>query len=236
MARQGVFITGTDTAVGKTLTAGALLRSLSQMGVNACGFKPIAAGAHQSDDGMRNKDAELLMEFSSPGASYEQVNPVLVEAAIAPHIGLEQEGRRFEMESVIEAFDSLVGRFDFVVVEGAGGWLVPLGGEEDMASLAARLGLPVVLVVGVRLGCISHSLLTVEAIQSRGLHLAGWVGSCLDPDMPALPENLLTLDKVLTAPRLGLIPWLEQGDESGKATRASSVFDRQQLDHVLITD
>ena len=236
MARQGVFITGTDTAVGKTLTAGALLRSLSQMGVNACGFKPVAAGAHQSDGGMRNKDAELLMEFSSPGASYEQVNPILVEPAIAPHIGLEQEGRQFEMDRVIEAFDTLTGRFDFVVVEGAGGWLVPLGGEEDMASLAVRLGLPVVLVVGVRLGCISHSLLTVEAIQRRGLCFGGWVGSCLDPDMPALPENLRTLDKVLTAPRLGLIPWLEQGDEAGKVIRASSVFDRQQLDNVLITD
>jgi len=236
MARQGVFITGTDTAVGKTLTAGALLRSLSQMGINACGFKPIAAGAHQTDDGMRNKDAELLMEFSSPGASYEQVNPVLVEPAIAPHIALEQDGRQFEMDLVVEAFDTLTGRFDFVVVEGAGGWLVPLGGEEDMASLAVRLRLPVVLVVGVRLGCISHSLLTAEAIQSRGLPFAGWVGSCLDPCMPALPENLMTLDKVLPAPRLGLMPWLEQGDDAGKVIRASSVFDRQQLNQTLITD
>ncbi|MGI9264712.1 MAG: dethiobiotin synthase [Gammaproteobacteria bacterium] len=236
MAAQGIFVTGTDTAVGKTLVAGALLRALSKMELKACGFKPVAAGASDHGSGLRNPDAELLLECSSPGASYQEVNPILVEAAIAPHIGLEQEGRRFEMTTVTDAFQALASRFDFVVVEGAGGWLVPLDEKEDMASLAARLGLPVILVVGVRLGCISHSRLSVEAIRSRGLELAGWVGSCLEPDMPALPENLKTLDEVLDAPRLGLIPWLEQDDEVEKATGASLVFDHKQLRHAIIRD
>jgi dethiobiotin synthetase len=236
MAEKGVFVTGTDTAVGKTLVAGALLTAISAMGLRPCGFKPVAAGANGSADGLRNADAELLMECSSPGADYQQVNPVLVEAAIAPHIGLEQEGRHFEMQTVVDAFDSLSRLFDFLVVEGAGGWLVPLGGDENMADLAARLNIPVVLVVGVRLGCINHSLLTAEAIRSRGMRLAGWVGSCLEPDMPALPENIRTLDRVLSAPRLGLIPWLEQTGEAQRAIQASSVFDRDQLRDALITD
>jgi len=236
MTGQGVFITGTDTAVGKTLVAGALLTALSRTKLNVCGFKPVAAGAHDDGHGPRNPDAELLMECSSPGASYQQVNPVLVEAAIAPHIGLEQEGRHFEMQAVVDAFEALTRRFDFVVVEGAGGWLVPLDNEQDMASLAARLDLPVILVVGVRLGCINHSLLTVEAIRSRGLRLAGWIGSCLEPDMPALPENLKTLDRVLGAPRLGLLPWLEQEGEVRKASEASLAFDSQQLCNTLIRD
>lgn len=236
MSDKGVFVTGTDTAVGKTIAACGMLAALARTGMNVCGFKPVAAGAESRVAGLRNPDAELLMHFSSGDLDYDEVNPVLVEAAIAPHIALEQEGRCFEMQVVRRAFDSLAGRHDFVVVEGAGGWLVPLGGATDMAGLAGELDLPVVLVVGVRLGCINHSLLSAEAIEARGLKLAGWIANCMEPDMPALVENLNTLEKALPGPRLAALPRLPEEDELGKAVRAASVFDAARLRAELITD
>ncbi|MDX2217920.1 MAG: dethiobiotin synthase [Burkholderiales bacterium] len=208
------FITGTDTGVGKTVITTGLLRAFQADGHRAVGMKPVAAGCELRDGVWRNEDADHLLAASNVAVNADDINPWRLKAAIAPHIAAAQEGVVIDLANIRTAFAALTERADTILVEGVGGFVVPLNDAADTADLARELALPVILVVGLRLGCINHSLLTAEAIRARGLNLAGWVGNCIDPDMPVREENIAALDARLAAPCLGIVPWLGNNAES----------------------
>jgi len=220
------FITGTDTGVGKTLVAASLLRLAHARGLSTLGLKPVAAGCEPSNGQWMNDDARLLMEASSMAVDYAAVNPVALREAMAPHIAAEREGREILCAELVDQYKSLVDQADFTVIEGAGGWQVPLNDTETMANLAAQLNYPVIMVVGIRLGCINHALLTAAAIRQSGLHLAGWVANHIDADMPVADENVRTLERRLDAPLTGRIRWQDKIDLAAFAQQL-------HLDHLL---
>ena len=203
------FITGTDTDVGKTLVACALLHAFAGSGRSCIGMKPVAAGV---DGEGRNTDVEALLAAATLKAPRELVNPYLFRSAIAPHLAAMEEGRQIRFATIHAAFGQLRGMADVVMVEGVGGFRVPLGLEGDSADLAQTLNLPVILVVGLRLGCLNHALLTREAIRVRGLRLAGWVANHIDPDMVRVEENVAALRELMEAPLLAEIPWMAAAD------------------------
>ncbi|CAA0094391.1 ATP-dependent dethiobiotin synthetase BioD 1 [Zhongshania aliphaticivorans] len=208
------FVTGTDTDVGKTLVACGLLKAAAEKGMRTLALKPIAAGAENTKDGLRNIDAVMLMAAMTEQLPYRQVNPVLLEPAIAPHIAAEQVGKRIGVSQLAGMCrGAMMQPADFVLVEGAGGWRVPLNRQELMSDLAVELQAPVILVVGMKLGCISHALLSAEAIRADGLRLAAWVANSIDPDMSCFDENFTTLQQMLGAPCLGVVPYLGASDQ-----------------------
>jgi dethiobiotin synthetase len=217
MSKRAFFITGTDTNVGKTLVATGLLAAARTRGLTTVGLKPVAAGCENTAAGLRNADALLLQSVTSLPLMYEQINPVALEAAIAPHIAAQQEKRTLSADRLAGFCRSSLNQAEFTVVEGAGGWRVPLNPRETMADLVRILRLPVVLVVGVRLGCINHALLTVDAIRYDGLQLAGWVANILDDTMPALAENIESLKQRIPAPCLGVVPLLADASADAAA-------------------
>lgn len=202
-------IAGTDTEIGKTFVSCALLHAARAAGHTALGMKPVAAGVDDSGD---NEDVTALIRASSHVAPRALVNPYLFEPAIAPHIAAADAGVSIEFATIEAAFADLQAQADVVLVEGVGGFVVPLGETQDTADLAVMLGLPVILVVGLRLGCINHALLTVEAITRRGLRLAGWVANAVDPDMRRQAENIAALSQRIAAPLLGTVPRLISGN------------------------
>ena len=204
---QTFFVTGTDTEIGKTAISCALLRAAEQQGLSTVGLKPVAAGC---DEQGQNEDARALMAAMNVDLPYEQVNPVALQAAIAPHIAAEEEGRRMQASRLAGLCRGvMLAGHDLVLVEGAGGWRVPIGPRETLADLAIELNAPVILVVGMRLGCINHALLSVEAIQRDGLTLAGWVANQCGERMNRHEQNLDTLRRMIPAPLLGDVPHLE---------------------------
>ncbi len=209
MAKHVFFVTGTDTGVGKTCIAAGLLQAANGRGLTTAALKPVAAGCEQTPDGLRNDDALLLQSVVNPALDYEQINPVALEPAIAPHIAALEARRPLSADRLVGYCRGVLGQADFTVVEGAGGWRVPLNPAETLADLARQLNLPVILVVGVRLGCLNHALLTAEAIARDGLPLAGWVANVLDPELPRLRENVDALGQRLRAPFLGWVPSLD---------------------------
>jgi dethiobiotin synthetase len=210
--KTAYFIAGTDTGVGKTLVSSALVHGYTQQGLKSAGMKPVAAGCESIDGRWLSEDVAQLKAASNIDAELSLVNPYAFAPAIAPHIAAEQAGVRIELTNIQSAYETLRQSADVVIVEGVGGFRVPLGSDWDTADLAQALALPVVLVVGMRLGCLSHALLTVEAIEKRGLSLAGWVANRIDPDMTAYAENLDALRQRIDAPLLGEIPALSQAD------------------------
>lgn len=225
MARKTYFIAGTDTNVGKTLVAAGLLVAAKNHGLTTAALKPLAAGCEKTDAGLRNADALLLQSVITEPLVYEQINPIALEAAIAPHIAAQQEKRVLSADRLAGFCRGSLNLADFTLVEGAGGWRVPLNPQETLADIAKNLRLPVILVVGVRLGCINHALLTVEAIRNDGLQLAGWVANCIDADMPVLQENIHSLAVRIPAPCLGVVPWLDNAAPESVA----SVLDQESL-------
>lgn len=210
---KGVFVTGTDTGVGKTLVAASLVRAFATSGRAAVGMKPVASGAVAGPGGAPMwEDVVALQEAANVQAPLEWVNPYRFMPPVAPHLAATDAGVIIDLEHVAEACGHLAELADVVVVEGVGGFLVPLNERESAADLASRLGLPVVLVVGMRLGCINHALLTAEAVRARGLQLAGWVANAIDPAMARFDDNLNALRTRLSAPLLGVIPWQERPD------------------------
>jgi dethiobiotin synthetase len=211
---HGCFVTGTDTEIGKTRISAALLHWLAQSGRRSAsaGLKPVSAGTDVIDGQRVNEDVRALREAGSVALTDAEVGPLQFDAACAPHIAAALEGRPIDRAAILNAARALAARSDMLVVEGVGGFCVPLGADWDTADLARDLGLPVVLVVGLRLGCINHTLLTAEAIRARGLRLAGWVGNRVVRDMPWVDENVATLRDWLArqhgAPCLGVVPWL----------------------------
>lgn len=203
LTSQGFFITGTDTGVGKTLVSCSLLHGFAASGKSVIGMKPVAAGAVRGARGLINDDVALLRAASNVDAPPALVNPYCFEAPIAPHLAAEQAGAVIELELILDAYRKLSSIADIVIVEGVGGFCVPLNRGEDSADLAQRLGLPVILVVGLRLGCLNHALVTARAIRAQGLTLAGWIANRIDPTMAAAGRNVAALAERLSAPLLG---------------------------------
>ena len=209
MNSPGYFITGTDTGVGKTVITLGLMQHLRQQGKTVAAMKPVASGCEQTPAGLRNDDAVQLLQQSSICLDYDQVNPYAFEPAIAPHIAAARCGVRIEPEKIQRIYATLTEQADCVLVEGVGGWQVPLDDRLTMSDLAVLLGLDAILVVAMRLGCLNHALLTAAAIQSSGLKLAGWVANCL-PSMQAeaVDESINALKSMISAPLLGIVPAL----------------------------
>ncbi len=206
--RFSCFITGTDTGVGKTLVAGAFLHALNRAGLPATGVKPVAAGTVLIDGVMVNDDVALLAAESGTSLPRELTTPYLLHEAAAPHIAAALEQVEIDAAHLLRCYQQVAQLTDAVVVEGVGGFRVPLSAQVDTADLAAQLDLDLILVVGLRLGCINHALLTAEAIAARGLRLAGWVANQIDVTMPHQEANLLALEARLPAPLLGVLPWM----------------------------
>jgi dethiobiotin synthetase len=202
------FLTGTDTEIGKTFVTCALLLRAGQLGLTAAGIKPVAAG---TDAAGRNEDVERIRAASNVELPTDVINPYRFAPAIAPHLAAAEAGVSIDFARIAAACASARQWADLVIVEGVGGFRVPLGVDRDSADLAVALALPVILVVGLRLGCINHALLTAEAIAARGLTLAGWVANRIDPDMARADDNIDTLSEHLGAPLLGSVPRVTGG-------------------------
>lgn len=208
MTKKAFFITGTDTNVGKTLIAAGLLMAAKNKGLTTAALKPVAAGCEKTELGLRNSDALLLQSVITQELYYEQINPVALEAAIAPHIAAQQEGRNISVDRISGMCRGVLHSANFTIVEGAGGWRVPINPRETLADVAKNLQLPIIIVVGMRLGCLNHALLTFEAVVRDGLPVAGWVANCIDQDMPALQENIDSLRARLPVPCLAVVPFM----------------------------
>ena len=214
MAR-GYFVTGTDTDVGKTTFAVALIHALRQRGLKVAAMKPVAAGGDLVDGRCLNADVLALSQAADVQADLSIINPYAFAPAIAPHIAAAQMQVEINFEKIVSAYAALAAQADVVVVEGAGGLCVPLNAQNNIADLVAALNLPIILVVGMRLGCLNHALLTAEVMADRGLKWAGWVANILDPDMPALEENIATLNRGLLSPNLGRMHKHKKSTHSG---------------------
>jgi len=209
---NGVFVTGTDTGVGKSLVSATLLCALREAGILAVGMKPVASGCELMPEGLRNADALLLRRHSDGSAAYDDVNPYAFEPAIAPHIAAAEAGVEIAIAPIAAAFHRLRNAADTVVMEGVGGWMAPLSASLMQADLVRYFELPVLLVVGLRLGCINHALLSARAIAADGCRLIGWIGSSIDPAMERAQKNLATLKARLAAPCLGVLPYSRAAD------------------------
>lgn len=204
--KKGYFVTGTDTSVGKTYTMVELLNYFNEKNMRTAALKPIASGSQKTSNGLQNEDALKLMQAMSMKFAYEQVNPFAFELPLAPHLAASP--LKLTASDTIRACQPVLSSdYDVVIVEGAGGWLVPLNDQETFADLATLFGLPIILVIGLRLGCLNHALLTYENIKSRRLPFAGWIVNHLDSTMLSQKENIKTLEILFAMPPLGVIPY-----------------------------
>lgn len=222
MSFKGFFITGTDTEVGKTLIAGALILQLQSSGIKTVGYKPVAAGMREVNGNLVNEDVQTLLMVSqiiAPHLESSDICPYILKEAAAPHIVAEQSGLKLDMDVMIRQYHSLQDSFEAVIVEGAGGFLVPINEESTLGDFAQAIQLPVILVVSIKLGCINHALLTAEAIARRGLRLEGWVANCIAADSGFNQQNIATIDRMLDiqyqARLLGVIPQLKSSMSIG---------------------
>lgn len=207
------FITGTDTEVGKTVASCALLQAAALAGYRTAGYKPVASGSEMTQEGVRNSDALALQRHSSVALRYEQVNPLTFLEPTSPHIVSQEEGRPIDFATLSAGLAALEPLADWVQVEGAGGWFTPLSQTATFADWVVKEQLPVILVVGVKLGCINHALLTAQAVAAAGLPLAGWIANDVQPPGKWHQEYMATLKRLLPAPCLGEIPWLGERAE-----------------------
>lgn len=206
--KTGYFVTGTDTEVGKTLVSGALILKLRELGRNAFGFKPVVAGTYQGQNGEYiNEDIETLRVASNLPQT-QSICPFVLDTPAAPHIVAKANGIELNVNKLLESFTGIQNENDFVVVEGAGGFIVPLNDHESLADFAQKIDLPIIVVVGMKLGCLNHTLLTIEAIKTRKMKIAGWVANALAQEMSLLNENIQSLQDRIDAPFLGMIPTL----------------------------
>lgn len=204
---QGLFITGTDTGVGKTRVSVALVEALKSRGYRVAAMKPVASGAVETAAGLRNEDALQLCAAASVAAPYPTVNPYCFAPAMAPHLAARAAGVSIRLRHIQETHATLAAQADWIIVEGVGGWKVPLGETITTVDLATHLGWPVLLVVGIRLGCLNHALLTADAIAASGLPLAGWIANCVDPHCAETDALIEDLEQRLPAPRRGAMRW-----------------------------
>lgn len=225
-SRRAFFVTGTDTEIGKTFVCQGLLQALNEKGYKTAGYKPIAAGCDNTPDGLRNDDALTLQAHSSLALDYDEVNPIAFEAAVAPHLALKVTAKKEDVhyipvDKIREGFIHLLQKeANVIVIEGAGGWRLPLGGSYQgnpryLSEFVSELNLSVILVVGLRLGCLNHAVLTAEAIRNDGLKIAGWVANQVDPKMPLIDENIESLKGLIDAPFLGKVPTVSSAKHAG---------------------
>jgi dethiobiotin synthetase len=210
---NSVFITGTDTGIGKTLYSQLLLHSLNDAGMRTAAMKPLASGADLRDGELRNADALVLQQTANTAFPYARCNPYCFAPPIAPHLAARQATVRIEFDVIQQAHEQLLKQADFTVVEGVGGWLVPIDQQHTIADLVQAMHLPVILVVGMRLGCINHALLTAENIRRRGIPLIGWVANVIEPDMLYLQENIEAIAQRIEAPLLDVIDFINQPEQ-----------------------
>jgi len=204
--KRAYFVTGTDTGIGKTFVSCALLAKFAHQGLRAVGMKPVAAGCRSVADKLVSDDVEQLLAAGNVAATPEEVNPYAFEPPIAPHLAARQVGVKIELDRIAQHLTALQEKADVVIVEGIGGFCVPLNDSQSTADMAITLGLPVILVVGMRLGCLNHALLTYQAIQHTGLPFAGWVANCISPDMQELQKNIAALESLLPTPCIATLP------------------------------
>lgn len=223
---KGLFVTGTDTEIGKTFVSTALASAARQLGWKVGVMKPVASGAHRTPEGLRNEDALALMAAAGE-TDYSLVNPYCFEPPISPHLAAADSGVEIDVSRVVELARSRATECDLLVVEGAGGWRAPLGPGRSIADLALALGLPVVLVVGLRLGCLNHAALGAEAIRGSGSTFAGWIGNRIDPTMSRWEDNVSTLESLLGAPPLAVFSF-------GADEKARLALGRQVIDRVVV--
>ena len=208
---KSYFVAGTDTSVGKTLISASLLHLAESFGFSTIGLKPIAAGCEQVDNSLRNSDALLLQAHATIKLPYAQVNPIALKEPVSPHIAAQIQGAELSVQQAVDAIKGAMAReADLCLVEGAGGWRVPINASETMADLAKSLSLPVILVVGIRLGCINHGLLTLEAMVKDGLTPRYWVANIIERDMQAVVQNISTLKAHMPCPLLGTVPYFDE--------------------------
>jgi len=212
MHRHGVYVTGTDTGIGKTLASSALLHALRGRGLRAVGMKPVASGCQATPDGWRNEDALALQAASDPVPAYADVNPYALPLPLAPELAARDAGVDIDLATLLAAHARLNAQADHVVVEGVGGWEAPLSASLRQVDVVRALSLPVVLVVGLRLGCLNHSILTARAIAADGVQLMGWIGNAVDPDMACREEHRAMLQARIAAPCLGWLPHAARAD------------------------
>ena len=205
---SGYFIAGTDTGVGKTMIATALISHLVAAGQRVAAMKPVSAGCVRTEEGCLNDDVVQLRQAANVAVPLDLVNPYAFKPAIAPHIAAQQVGVEIDFARIEQAYREIASQADWVIVEGVGGFFVPLNATQTAADLVQRLALPVILVVGMRLGCLNHALLTVEAMRRRDIFVAGWIANRIDPDMTAFEENLASLQARISAPLWGVVPAL----------------------------
>ena len=234
--RSGIFIAGTDTGIGKSVVSATLLAALNAGGHRAVGMKPVASGCTMTPNGLRNEDAELLIAHGVGAPNYTRVNPYALPEAIAPHLAARHAGVEIRLDPITDAFAALSTNYDFVVVEGVGGWMVPLSDSLMQADLVRALKLPAILVVGLRLGCLNHAQLSARAIAADGCALVGWIGNRVDPAMACAEENLATLRARLPAPCLGILPFATPSDPHALAPHLRAAADaliaaRQAISH-----
>jgi dethiobiotin synthetase len=221
---RGLFVTGTDTGVGKTMVAVTIMEAWARQGLRVAGYKPVAAGCEMQDGVATNDDARRLQAASSIPLDYSQVNPYALDDAIAPHLAAADQGVTLDLGAMVDGYSALAARADRVVVEGAGGWLVPLDEARTLADFASALALPVVMVVVIRLGCLNHSLLTAAAIEASGARLVGWVANQAEPEVCEASRNVQALRSRLRAPLLGAVPF-----QLADAPSPASCIDLSQL-------
>ena len=221
MTLRGIFVTGTDTDVGKTVVACALTRGLTSLGLRVAVMKPVASGSVRTTAGLRNPDAVALAQASNVTLPYEDINPYCLEPAISPHIAAKDAGISIDIDKIRRGYMALADCADWVVVEGAGGWLAPLSDRQTMADLTWALGIPALLVVGVKLGCLNHAQLTQLAIEARGVSFGGWIANHPQAPMARAAENLAALERLLGAPPLGHVPH-SPGDTSTLVLREAA--------------
>ncbi len=220
---KGVFVTGTDTEIGKTFVSTALAAAAHTTGRKVGVMKPVASGAHRTPEGLRNEDALALMAAAGE-TDYSIVNPYCFEPPISPHLAAADSGVEIDVSQVAELAHTRATECDLLVVEGAGGWRTPLGRGRNMADLALALGLPVILVVGLRLGCLNHATLSGESIRGSGLPFAGWIGNRIDPAMSRWEDNVSTLGSLLGAKPLAVFPF--GADETARLALGRQIIDR----------
>jgi dethiobiotin synthetase len=226
-----LFVTGTDTGVGKTRVAAALCRGLAARGTRVAAMKPVASGCVLTPEGLRNEDALALLAAMNVRARYSDVNPYAFAPAIAPHIAAREAGVEIDFDVLDRAYERLRMQSQTLIVEGAGGWLAPLDSSRAFADLAVHWHTDVVLVVGMRLGCLNHALLTAESIERRGLRLRGWVANSIEPNFERLTENISSLESRISAPCLGIFSFEPQADPKalGEALAVDALTARAEL-------
>jgi dethiobiotin synthetase len=203
---QGYFITGTDTNIGKSTVTASLLYGATKRGLQVAGMKPVATGCMESNDGLRNEDAELMMQYSNVDLAYELVNPYAFEPPVSPHLAAKRQNEEIQISTIMDAYHKICEQSDWIIVEGVGGWMVPINETEFVEDIAKAMQLPLLFVIGTRLGCINHSLLAMERIQASGLTVAGWIANIMDRNINFLPEVIDTLRLRIDAPLVGIIP------------------------------